>query len=58
MNKTATSLQSNIKPLSHNQQQNKMLSQTMKVNTSQLPDLKLHNLLIEVKLESLEDKLK
>jgi hypothetical protein len=53
MNKTATSLQSNIKPLSHNQQQNKMLSQTMKVNTSQFPDNKLHNLLIEVKLESL-----
>lgn len=45
MNKTATSLQSASKPLSLNQTQNKLLSQTVKVNMSKRPDAKLKSTL-------------
>ena len=41
MNKTATSLQTASKPLSLNQTQNKLLSQTVKVNMSKQPDDRL-----------------
>ncbi len=58
MSKTATSLQSISKPLSLNQTQNKLLSQTLKVNMSKQPDTRLKNVLQESKLETLEEKLK
>ena len=58
MNKTATSLQSASKPLSLNQTQNKLLSQTLKVNMSKQPDARLKNMLQEGKLETLDEKLK
>ena len=56
MNKTATSLQN--KPLGQNQYQNKLLSQTTKMNMSKFPDSRLKNVLVQNKLDSLQEKLK
>lgn len=58
MSKTATSLQSASKPLSLNQTQNRLGSQMAKVNMAKGVDARLKGLLVDSKLDTLEDKLK